>query len=127
MECPLCGHPKTHQHGTTSKGSQRYRCPHCQQTFSETFDTFYYRRQIPPETVHTILQSHAEGCSLRGLPRIAGVAYNTCVSVVRAASQPAQLIHNGEVHGVDTEAINADELWSFVQRSKSTVDPMRGR
>ena len=119
MECPLCGHLKTHKHGKTSKGSQR-----CHQTFSETFDTLYYRRQISPETVHTILQSHSEGSSLRGLPQIAGVAYNTCVSIVRAASQKGQLIHNREVHAVETGAINADELWSFVKKSRSTVDPM---
>ena len=123
MECPLCGHPKTHKHGKTSKGSQRYRCPHCQQTFSETFDTLYYRRQISPATVDTILQSHSEGSSLRRLSRIAGVAYNTCVSVIRAASQKGQLIHNGEVQAVDIEVINADELWSFVKKSRSTVNP----
>ncbi|RQH22409.1 IS1 family transposase, partial [Okeania hirsuta] len=33
MECPLCGHQKTHKHGKTSKGSQRYYCPECLQTF----------------------------------------------------------------------------------------------
>ena len=24
MECPLCGHPKPHKHGKTSKGTQGY-------------------------------------------------------------------------------------------------------
>jgi len=44
MQCPLCSHPKAHKHGRTSKGSQRYRCLNCQQTFTDTFDTIYYRR-----------------------------------------------------------------------------------
>lgn len=70
MPCPLCGHEKVHKHGKTSKGSQRYLCPHCHQTFSETFDTLYYRRQVNPAEVHTILQSYAEGSSLRGVSRI---------------------------------------------------------
>lgn len=122
MQCLLCGHLKPHKHGKTSKGSQRYRCPHCHQTFSETFDTLYYRRQISSRQIKTILQAHAEGSSLRGLSRITGVAYNTCVSVVRSASHKAQLIHNGEVQAVATDAINADELWSFVKKSKSTVN-----
>ena len=121
MQCPLCGHAKTHKHSKTSKGSQRYRCPHCQQTFSETFDTLYYRRQISPQTIQTILQFHAEGSSLRGLSRITGVAYNTCVSVIRSANDKAQMIHNQEVQAVATDVINADELWSFVKKSKSTV------
>lgn len=72
MQCPLCGHPKSHKHGKTSKGSHRYRCPHCHQTFSETFDTLYYRRQISLQTLQKILQSHAEGSGLRGLARITG-------------------------------------------------------
>lgn len=94
----------------------------CHQTFSETFDTLYYRRQISPQTIQTILQSHAEGSSLRGLSRITGVAYNTCVSVVRSASHKAQMIHNQDVQAVSTNVINADELWSFVKKSKSTVN-----
>lgn len=97
----------------------------CQQTLSDTFDTLYYRRQISPQTIQTILQSHAEGSSLRGLPRVTGVAYNTCVSVIRSASHKAQVVHNGEVQAVQADAINADEGWSFVKNSKSTVDRKR--
>ncbi len=126
MQCPLCGHPKSHKHGKTSKDSQRYRCSHCQQTFGETFDTLSYRRQISPPTLQIILQAHAEGSSLRGLSRITGVAYNTCVSVVRSASHKAQMIHNQDVQAVATNVINADELWSFVKKSKSTVNRKNG-
>ncbi len=36
-------------HGKTSKGNQRYYCPECLQTFTDTFDTLYYRRKIQPE------------------------------------------------------------------------------
>lgn len=119
MQCLLCGHPKTHKQNTTSKGSQRYRCSHCQQTFSETFDTLYYRRQISSQTIQTILQSHAEGSSLKGLSRITGVAYNPCMSVVRSASHKAQMIHNQGVQAVSTDVINADALWSFVKKRKN--------
>ncbi|MDV2992480.1 MAG: hypothetical protein N4J56_002134 [Chroococcidiopsis sp. SAG 2025] len=37
-----------------------------------------------------------------------GLSYNTGVSLIRAASQKAQLVHNGEVSSVDTDAIAAD-------------------
>ncbi len=121
MPCLLCGHDKTHKHGKTSKGSQRYCCPACKQTFTDTFDTIYYRRQLKPNEVHTILQSHCEGSSLRGLARISGRAYGTVVNLVRGASQKALLIHNAFVQQVKTVAITADELWSFVQKNKSTV------
>jgi transposase-like protein len=108
MQCPLCSHSKTHKHGKTSKGSQRYCCPKCKQTFTDTFDTIYDRRQVTDEEVRIVLQSHGEGTSLRGISRISGLSYNTGVSLIRAASQTAQLIHNAQVQAVDTDAIAAD-------------------
>ena len=56
MECPLCGYHKTHKNGKTSKGSQRYYCPVCKQSFTDTFDTLYYRRQVEPEKIQIVLQ-----------------------------------------------------------------------
>ena len=99
MKCPLCGHEKSHKHGLTSKGSQRYFCPKCQQTFTDTFDTLYYRRQVSEEDVRIVVQSHAEGSSLRGISRISSLAYDTVVSIVRSSAQKAQLVHNAEVSG----------------------------
>ena len=121
MKCPLCAHDKPHKHGLTSKGSQRYFCPGCRQTFTDTFDTLYYRRQISEEDVRIVLQSHAEGSSLRGISRISGLAYDTVVSIIQAAAEKAQMAHNASVQNVDTDAIAADELWSFVEKNKSTA------
>lgn len=63
MKCPLCEREKPHKHGKTSKGAQRYFCPKCRQTFTETFDTLYYRCQVSEEEVRIVLQAHAEGSS----------------------------------------------------------------
>ncbi len=123
MPCPLCTHNKTYKHGKTSKGSQRYRYPKCKQTFTDTFDTIYYRRQVTDEEVRIVLQSHCEGTSLRGISQISGLSYNTGVSLIRAASQKAQLVHNAEVQAVDTDAMSADEMWSFVEKNKSIACP----
>jgi transposase-like protein len=124
MECRLCGHASTHKHGKAPNGSQRYFCPHCQQTFNERFDTMYYHRQVTAEQIRQVLQAHSEGSSLRGISRISGLAYNTVVSIVRAASQRAQLVHNAEVQAVQTQEVSADELWSFVEKNKSDVSQM---
>lgn len=69
------------------------------------------------EEVRIVLQSDCEGTSLRGISRISGLFYNTGVSLIRAASQKAQLVHNAEVSSVDTDAVAADEMWSFVQKN----------
>ena len=73
------------------------------------------------EQIRQVLQAHSEGSSLRGVSRTSGLAYNTVVSLIRAASQQAQLVHNAEVQAVETEEVSADELWSFVAKNKSNV------
>lgn len=65
--------------------------------------------------------SLAEGSSWRGISRISGLAYDTVASIVRAASEKAQMVHNAKVQSVDTDAIAADELWSFVEKNKNTA------
>lgn len=84
----------------------------------------YYHRQVTPEQIRQVLQAHSEGSSLRGISRTSGLAYNTVVSIVRTASQQAQLVHNAEVQAIQTEEVSADELWSFVQKNKSNVFPV---
>ncbi len=74
-----------------------------------------------------VLQSHAEGSSLRGISRISGLAYDTVVSIVRSSAQKAQMVHNAEVEDVDTDAIAADELWSFVEKNKRTAYPTNSK
>ena len=62
--------------------------------------------------------------SRRRFSRISQLAYGTVVSLVRAASQKAQMIHNAKVQQIEIEAVIALELWSFVQKNNSTVCPM---
>ncbi len=64
---------------------------------------------------------------LRGISRISGLAYDTVVSIVQAASEKAQMIHNVEVEDIDTDAITADELWSFIEKNKSAVSAMNSK
>jgi len=64
--------------------------------FNDRFDTLYYHRHVTPEQIRQVLQAHSEGSSLRGISRTSGLAYNTVVSIVRAASQQAQLVHNAK-------------------------------
>ena len=118
MQCPLCGVYKTHKHGKTSKGSQRYFCPTCKQTFTDTFDTIYYRRKINNEQIRTVLQAYSEGSGLRGIARTTELAYNTVVDVVRDGAIKAQMVHNEEVQEVETDAIASDEFWSFVKKTE---------
>ncbi len=108
-------------------GSQRYFCAKCQQTFTDTFDTLYYRRQVSEKDVRIVLQAHTEGSSLRGISRISGLAYDTVVRHVQAAAQKAQMVHNAQVQDVDTDAVVADELWSNAWKKTKTLLTTRAR
>lgn len=92
MECSLCSYPKTHKHGKMPNGHQRYFCPECKQTFSESFDTLYNYRHMSPAQIQQVLQAHSEGNGFRGISRINVMAYDTVVSIVRSASVKAQLV-----------------------------------
>jgi len=81
----------------------------------------YYYRHVSEAQIRQVLQAHSEGSSLRGISRTSELAYNTVVSIVRAASQQAQLVHNAQVQAVPTEEVSADELWSFVAKNKNNV------
>ncbi len=59
---------------------------------------------------------------MRGISRSA-VAYDTVVSIVRAASQKAQLVHNQRVESVKTGAVIADEFWSFIYKKQKRCLP----
>jgi transposase-like protein len=104
-------------------GHQRFLCPSGKHSFSETFDTLYDCRQVNPEQVQLVLQSHSEGCSLRGISRLTGLAYNTVVSILPSASTGAQLIQNQEVQHVEVETVSGDEMCSFVEKNRSNVYP----
>lgn len=105
-------------------GVQRYFCPGCRQTFNERFDTLYYHRHVTAEQIRQVLQAHSEGSSLRGISRTTGLAYNTVVSIIRAASQRGQQVHNAQVQTVKTQQVSGDEMWSFVQKNKSNASQM---
>ncbi len=79
---------------------------------------------MTPEQIRQVLQAHSEGSSLRGISRTSGLAYNTVVNIVRAASQRAQQIHNAQSQAVNTQEVCADELWSFVKKSRSNACPV---
>ncbi|NES64918.1 MAG: hypothetical protein F6K24_06480 [Okeania sp. SIO2D1] len=65
-----------------------------------------------------VLQAHVEGSSLRGMSRVVNLADNTVVSLVTAASQKGQMIHNPHVENINTSQISSDEFWSFVQKKR---------
>ena len=55
------------------------------------------------------------------------LAYETGIRVIDAARQKAQMIHNQALKAVETEAMGADEFWSFVEKGRTPVTTMNER
>jgi transposase-like protein len=105
-----------------AKVRERYFCPECRQTFTETFDTLYYRRGCESgrhTDCTTISCSYEVACE--ALAGARGLAYDTVASIVHSSAQKAQMVHNAQVSCVDTDAIAASEMWSFVEKNKNTA------
>ena len=65
-----------------------------------------------------VLEAHVEGSSLRGISPTVNLAYNTVISLVRAACEKGQMIHNAHVQNINTSQMSSDEFWSFVQKKR---------
>jgi len=72
------------------------------------------------EDVRLYCFSHTAGSSLPGISRISGLAYDTVVNIVQAASEKAQIVHNAEVQAVDTDAIG-ETLNLVIRRKKHFI------
>ena len=68
-----------------------------------------------------VLEAHFEGSSLRGISRTVNLADNTVVSLVRAASEKGQMIHNAHLQNINTSQISSDQFWSLVQKNKNSA------
>jgi hypothetical protein len=67
-----------------------------------------YIESYPTGITILYCSSRRVGSSLRGISRIAQRAYCTVVSVVRVASQKAQILHNAQVQKIETNEVITD-------------------
>ena len=121
VQCPLCGHPKAYKHGKLLAVSNATTVLYVNAPLLKPLIPFTTVGRLPQKTIRHVLQSPAEGSSLKSIARTTGLAYNTVVALVHAESVGWQHLHNGNVLAVDTDDVSVDEMWSFVKKSKNTV------
>lgn len=71
--CVRCSSARTHRHGQTRFGKQRYRCAECAAAFVDAATAGRYSEERKAE----ILRACTDGASLRAVERIFGVARQT--------------------------------------------------
>ena len=68
-----------------------------------------------------VLEAHVEGSSLRVISPTVNLADNTVISLVRAACEKGQMIHNAHLQNINNSQINSDEFWSLIQKNKNSA------
>lgn len=100
--------------GRTSNGTQRYRCRTCQQTFTETKGTLFYRRRTPMEAILAVLAFLAEGVRISTLARVKGHKEDTILEWLRQAAEHVGQIEALLLANYQLERGELDALWSYV-------------
>jgi len=100
--------------GKTKAGRQRYKCNSCEETFTETKGTIFYRRRTPAEKIIETLALIAEGSRISSLARAKGHKEDTIIDWVREAGQHAAAIEAVLLRDYQLSRGQIDGLWAYV-------------
>jgi len=102
------------KHGHTASGVQRFQCRSCQQTFTATKGTIFYRRRTPPEAILEVLAFLAEGVRISTLSRVKGYKEETILDWLKEAAQQVAEIEAILLANYQLERGQLDAMWSYV-------------
>ena len=114
--------------GKTKAGRQRYRCKICEETFTETKGTLFYRRRTDEDEIIEVLALIAEGNRISSLARVKGHKEDTIIDWIREAGKHAEEIEAVLLAKHQITRGQLDGLWAYVvnKGAKKTIPkPMR--
>jgi IS1 family transposase len=83
--------------------------------------------RLPLEKRCKIIQLLVEGNSLRASSRIADVAFNTVLKLVKEIGQVCMTYHDNTIRDIVCQRVQCDEIWSFVySKQKNTPEDKKG-
>jgi transposase-like protein len=118
--CPEYGKQQGNQQsniikfGTTKAGRQRYKCNTCQETFTETKGTIFYRRRTSAAEIIDTLALIAEGNRISSLARAKGHKEDTIIDWVREAGQHSEAVEAVLLANYQLSRGQLDGLWTYV-------------
>jgi transposase-like protein len=124
-ECQLFrqrGHGNLVVRKTYSRDQLRLlRCRCCGEEFSERRGTALFNTKVSEAKASEVIDHLVEGCSVSSTARLTKVCKATVARLLRVAGHHAEHCHDQHVRGVTPRAVEFDEQWSFVKKSKSVV------
>lgn len=120
MPCVHCGGTSLRKNGHKS-GHQRWHCPTCDKSFTETYGTPLYRLRTPVEEVAQALLIVMRRGSLSAAEEITGHKYETIGEWLHRAGAHAETITQVLVRDLQLSEIEVDAFWSFVKKSSARL------
>lgn len=110
--------------GKTKQGVQRYQCKTCQQTFTATKGTLFYRRRVAQREMLAALTQLAEGSRISSVSRTTGHKEDTLLAWLRAAAQQVEAIEALLLADYRVSRGQLDGLWAYVgHKGEKTAIP----
>jgi transposase-like protein len=99
------------------------RCRTCGEEFSERRGPAGFNTKIAEAQAADVITHLGEGCGVRATARLVHVSKDTVARLLRMAGRHAERFHDQRVRDVTPRALEFDEQWSFVKKSRSVVRP----
>ena len=100
--------------GKTRNGTQRYQCTSCQQTFTATKGTIFYRRRTAIKEILEALAMVAEGMRISSVARVKGHKEDTISDWLQEAGNHVDKVEAILLANYQLERGQLDGLWSYV-------------
>ena len=97
------------------------RCRTGGEEFSERRGTALFNTKVTEERAASVIDHLGEGCGVRATARLAHVSKDTVARLLRMAGRHAEQVHDSRVCDVTPRALEFDEQWSFVKKSRSVA------
>ena len=119
MKCPACQVDAT-KFGKDRKGQQRYQCPTCKKTVTDTSGNPLGTMRIPIGDAVRALAMILEGVSIRATARLSGVNRGTVLNLIIKVGERSDLMLAGRIQGLPVVDVRCDEIWGFVGMKEKT-------
>jgi transposase-like protein len=112
MECPARGQTGKGNIHVHSQKDKRFMCAVCQETFSTSKGTIFYRLRHDPKTVLCVMILLAYGCPVQAIVKAFGLHERTVSNWRERAGKHCQSIHEHMVEKSqqDLQQVQADEI-----------------
>lgn len=112
IECPTRGQIGKGNIGKHSQKDQRYKCAVCQETFTATKGTIFYRLRTEPKIVLQVITLQAYGCPVQAIVQAFGLDERTVRDWWQRAGKHCQKVHEHKVEQakLDLQQVQADEI-----------------